>query len=111
MITNLKLLRTEMGISQQQLADKIMVSQQSVNKYENHGVEPDINTLIRIADYFNVSIDFLVGRVDIRESVTKLSSSDLSNNEVDLIKAFQGLTPAQQMHLTTFLVSLQSPKK
>jgi len=106
MIKNLKLLRNEMGISQQQLADRIMVSQQSVNKYENHGVEPDINTLIKIADFFNVSIDFLVGRVDIRESVTKLSSSDLSNNEVELIKSFKKLTPVQQMHLITFLNSL-----
>ena len=62
MIKNLKKLRIETNSTQQQLADYIMVSQQSVNKYENHNVEPDIETLIKIADYFDVSIDYLVGR-------------------------------------------------
>ena len=58
MIQNLKSLRTSKGISQQQLADIIGVSQQSINKYENHNVEPDIATLIRIADFFQTSVDF-----------------------------------------------------
>ncbi|MBQ8943711.1 MAG: helix-turn-helix transcriptional regulator [Clostridia bacterium] len=63
MVKNLKALRKENKISQQQLADAIGVSQQSVNKYENTGVEPDIAVLIKIADYFSVSIDYLIGRV------------------------------------------------
>lgn len=62
MIKNLKKLRTEFKISQQQLANAIGVSQQSINKYENQDVEPDIAVLIKIADYFSVSIDYLVGR-------------------------------------------------
>ncbi len=45
MIKNLKALRKEYNISQQQLANIIGVSQQSINKYENHNVEPDIETL------------------------------------------------------------------
>ncbi len=62
MIGNLKRLRKEKGVTQRTLADAVMVSQQSINKYENHSVEPDIDTLIRIADYFGVSLDYLVGR-------------------------------------------------
>ena len=62
MIINLKKLRTEFKISQQQLANAIGVSQQSINKYENQDVEPDIAVIIKIADYFSVSIDYLVGR-------------------------------------------------
>ena len=56
MLEKLKQLRIEKGISQQQLADVIMVSQQSINKYENHNVEPEISTMIKIANYFNVDI-------------------------------------------------------
>lgn len=52
MIQNLKILRNKKGISQQKLADAIGVSQQSINKYENHKIEPDIDTLIKIADFF-----------------------------------------------------------
>ncbi len=62
MIKNLKKLRNEFKISQQQLANAIGVSQQSINKYENQDVEPDIAVIIKIADYFSVSIDYLVGR-------------------------------------------------
>ncbi len=61
MVKNLKVLRNKKGISQQQLADIIGVTQQSVNKYENHSVEPDIYTLIKIADYFETTIDYIVG--------------------------------------------------
>ncbi|MBQ4036753.1 MAG: helix-turn-helix transcriptional regulator [Clostridia bacterium] len=52
MVKNLKMLRNQMGISQQGLADALGISQQSVNRYENHKVEPDIDTLIKIADFF-----------------------------------------------------------
>ena len=64
MLENLKLLRSATGISQKALAEAIGVSQQSINKYENHNIEPDIATLSRIADYFHVSIDYLVGRTN-----------------------------------------------
>ncbi len=64
MVKNLKALRNKKGISQQQLSDVIGVTQQSINKYENHSVEPDISTLIKIADYFETTIDYLVGRLD-----------------------------------------------
>ena len=57
MIKNLKKLRQLAGVTQQQLAEQLTVSQQSVNKYENHNVEPDIDTLIKIADFFEVSLD------------------------------------------------------
>ena len=53
MLPNLKLLRKEYGISQQRLADVLGVSQQSINQYENHRVEPDIRVLSALADYFN----------------------------------------------------------
>lgn len=52
MIKNLKKLRAEAGISQQQLESVGSVTQQSMNEYENHKVEPDIATLIMLADYF-----------------------------------------------------------
>ena len=58
MVKNLKYLRTRYGISQQQLAEIAGVSQQSVNKYENHNIEPDIRTLTAFADFFHTSVDF-----------------------------------------------------
>lgn len=62
MVKNLKTLRTQKGISQQALAVAIGISQQSINKYENHNIEPDIATLIALADYFDTTVDYLIGR-------------------------------------------------
>jgi len=45
MLRNLKQLRQEYHISQQRLADAVEVSQQSINQYENHNIEPDIAVL------------------------------------------------------------------
>ena len=61
MLENLRKLRTEAGVTQKQLADAISVSQQSINKYENHNIEPDIQTMILIADFFHTSVDYLIG--------------------------------------------------
>lgn len=96
MIKNLKILRQEKGISQQQLADVILVTQQSVNKYENHDVEPDIKTLIKIAEFFNVSLDYLVGRTDIREMANKTRMSDLADGEEKIIKEMRRLNYKQK---------------
>lgn len=62
MVANLKKLRLEKGYSQQKLAGLLGITQQAVYKYENLSVEPDIATLIRMADIFGVSVDYLIGR-------------------------------------------------
>lgn len=89
MIKNLKKLRIEAGISQQQLADVIGVSQQSINKYENHSIEPDISIIIAIAEYFNTSVDYLVGNTDIIRKYEALYTFDLNEKEKDLIEKYR----------------------
>lgn len=96
MLKNLKKLRQQKGISQQVLADFIMVSQQSVNKYENHNVEPDINTLIKIADYFDVSVDYLIGRTDIKHCAGILTHNDINTLESKMLSDFRGLNDIQK---------------
>ena len=61
---NLKKLRQAKKMSQQQLALKLNLSQQTIYKYENQITEPDITTLINLADYFNTSVDYLIGNTD-----------------------------------------------
>lgn len=60
----LKKLRKQRGISQLKLAIDLNMNQNTVSRYENLEREADYETLIRIADYFNVSIDYLLGRTD-----------------------------------------------
>lgn len=93
MVKNLRSLRREFRISQQKLADALGVSQQSINKYENHGAEPDIQTLCRMADYFHTTVDYLVGHSDRRDgdngppaAETEVSLRGLSDREQELIR-------------------------
>lgn len=58
----LKELRKERGISQVKLAMDLCTNQNTISRYETGEREPGIAELIRIADYFGVSIDYLVGR-------------------------------------------------
>ena len=96
MLPNVKLLRREAGISQQALADVLGISQQSINHYENHNTEPDIQTLKQMADYFNTSIDFLVGYTDIKDPFDNTSAYHLNADEGDLITKYRTLTPKER---------------
>ena len=60
----LKELRKKKGISQLRLAMELSISQNSISRYETGEREADYKTLILIADYFNVSIDYLLYRTD-----------------------------------------------
>ena len=60
----LKLLRKQKHMSQLSLAMKLNTTQMSISRYETGKREPDLKTLILIADYFDVSIDYLLERTD-----------------------------------------------
>ena len=60
----LKELRRAKQISQVKLAIDLNLTQNSVSRYETGEREADYKTLIAIADYFNVSIDYLLGRTN-----------------------------------------------
>ena len=58
----LRELRVERNMSQQRLAMELSMTQNTISRYENGEREPGIKELIRIADYFNVSLDYLLER-------------------------------------------------
>ncbi|MDE7363313.1 MAG: helix-turn-helix domain-containing protein [Ruminococcus sp.] len=60
----LKELRKEKKITQQRLAIELNMEQNTISRYENEVREADYKSLIAIADYFHVSIDYLLERTD-----------------------------------------------
>lgn len=62
----LKLLRTNLNLTQTQLGENLNLSQRAISSYENNLRFPDEQTINLIADYFNVSVDYLLGRTDIK---------------------------------------------
>ena len=62
----LKKLRKERKISQLKLAIDLNMNQNTISRYENLDREADYETLIKFADYFGVSLDYLMGRTEKR---------------------------------------------
>lgn len=60
----LKEIRTKAGLSQLELAKKLFVTQQAVARWENNKNTPNPETLSKIADILNVSVDYLVGHIE-----------------------------------------------
>lgn len=81
----LRALRKEKGLTQQNMAEFLGLTRQGYAKYENNQSEPDNETLQKLADYFDVSIDYLLGRTDKSEN-TKPYYALTEKDERDIAK-------------------------
>jgi len=64
----LKMLREEAGLTQKQLAEKLGVSRGTIGMYEIGQRDPDTETLQKLSDIFRVSVDYLLGKTDVRNA-------------------------------------------
>ncbi len=103
MLTNLKKLRKERKLSQQELAEILGLSQQSINKYENHDVQPDFHTLKKMADFFQTSVDYLIGHNEVLSVASNDGSCFLTAAEVTLLKEYRSLNDSQKSCLHILL--------
>lgn len=87
----LKQLRQSKGLSQMDLAKLLKISKSSVNMYERGEREPGLETLEKIADLFNVDLDYLLGKTDHTSHALIPSGRDISAEEYELILKFRKL--------------------
>ncbi len=80
-------LRTEKGMSQREMATVMRVSQGTYNNWENGRTQPSIEQLISLADYFEVSVDYLIGRAEEYEGVGTVEL--YSTGEKQLVRSFR----------------------
>ena len=96
-MNRLKELRKSKGLLQREVALNIGVSTQSYGYYENGINKPDPDMLIRLADFFNCSIDYLVGREDdFGNIISGDIKKDLSKDEQTLLDCFNKMTPFER---------------
>jgi len=79
---NLRKLRIKNELTQEKLAEVLGVSPQAISRWENNSTYPDITMLPSIANYYNVSIDELIGMDEIR-NVEKINSTFSSVHEYE----------------------------
>lgn len=97
-------LRIDRKLSQKQLGEIIFVSSGTISNYENNIHYPDVEKLICLADYFDVTIDYLLGRSTSALSPKVLEEELLAGQTVGkVIETIQGLTPDQKRALSVLL--------
>ncbi len=94
---HIKELREEKGLSQMELGLELEISHASIQQYEAGIHEPSFENLLKIADYFNVSTDFLLGRTPIR--------NPLHSDDEKLAFQLRHLRNAKVKHALTEILS------
>ena len=84
----IKYLRQSRALSQVQLADKLGVKKQSISNWEKDNIRPSVEMLEKIADFFDVSTDYLLGREEKGKGLGGVNTLDVT-----------GLSPLQIKHI------------
>lgn len=74
----IKNLRLANHLTQVDLAKELNVTKQTVSNWENDNIQPSVDMLVKLADFFGVTTDYLPGR----EIMTSINAEDLSNEEI-----------------------------
>lgn len=90
----IKNLRQSKELTQVQLAEKLGVKKQSISNWENDNIMPSVDMLVRIADFFQVSTDYLLGR-------------DIQEPSAPHMLDITGLTPRQIEHIQCIVDDLR----
>lgn len=97
----LRELRSKKNYSQAALAKELFVSQQTIGNWESGKREPNFETAQKIADFFNVSTDYLLGRTDSHREKQDLDA-ELEGIEFALFGEVKDMTEAQKQDVLRF---------
>lgn len=94
----IKTLRIESKLTQEQFGNIFGIVKSTVSMYENDNSTPDTEMLKKLSKHFNVSIDYLLGLSDIRESAYQLikSGAVLVQEPSDIEKIYKNLPPEEK---------------
>ena len=105
-------LREERGIYQKELAAILKVSVGTVSNYENNIHFPDQEALLQLADYFGVTVDYLLGRTSYRYSLDTLNEEYAPGMTVaELVDTIQHFSPQNMASFLDYIELLQLRQK
>lgn len=102
----LKQLRKSFDLTQESFANKISSSRSTIAGYETERKEPDYETLKKIADFFDVSVDYLLGITDIKK-IEQSSSDKEKDNSNPFLREFEGLSEESKKEVEKYMELLK----
>ena len=100
----LKELRKSRNLTQFQLSQILKIGQATIAGYENGSREPHINSLIAYANFFECSVDYLLGREDDFGNVVVQTEkpAPLPQDEQEMLQIYQSLSPAHRSQVLEY---------
>lgn len=99
----IKELREEKGMTQEELGKLVNVSKASFSKYEANAIEPNTITIIFLANFFNVSLDYLYGRTNYRKPILSKEDFEASLLSSEFAEKYAPLTAEQKKTLNSLV--------
>lgn len=103
-------LRKQAGLSQKQLASILNYSQNMVSQWENGTRDPSTETLKALADFFNVSIDFLLEHEPQNENTLVINEMPISEDVIEICRLYEKL-PLHKKTLVLEMARVMSEDK
>lgn len=114
----IRMLRKEKGLTQVDLSEKLHLSRATIAKYETGGIQPSVEMLERISDFFDVSVDFLLtgefrvtkDAIDYFQKSETSTDHDSSEYETELFRIFNALNLRGKTKLLAYAYDLENEK-
>lgn len=103
---SLKILRKEKNLKQKDLADFLNIAKSTYCGWEKNISQPSIENLIKLANYFECSVDYIIGRANEADIIT--IQNELSNDEQELLNDYRKLNRAAQSKVRGYQQGLLS---
>ena len=104
-------LREEFGVTQKKLSEVLGVTRTAVAKWEANENGPNSDVLLKIADYFDVSLDYLLGRTDIKKAPVESDKGDRPAMEREFMELFKLLPAEKRKTIVAVMKSLLTDKE
>lgn len=89
---NIKEVRTKKDIYQLKLAMDLGLTQETISSYERNIIVPSVDSLIKLADYFNTNIDYILCRTKYDLPIDNLKPDDINDKEFMLLNKLKSLS-------------------
>ena len=107
-MNNIKELRKKKNILQTKLALDLNLTQEAISSYETERVTPSADVLIKLADYFNTNIDYLLCRTDYNLPISEIKPTGINDEQFKLLTKINKLSNIDIAKVEGYIDSLNS---